>query len=178
MALTKCKECGEAVAGSARSCPHCGATRKRGLSCCGTVGCATLGIFLLIAFVGSWESEKRKPTPSPSSPRADDQVSTKREPRTSNTQRSVPRTPAWHEGGTLHKAVASEWLHAEYRNRLATSADFVAVARNFTSMEELRGAAIEMEACITQAAPAASARQRVNELAAVCEILLTHQSGQ
>ena len=31
----------------------------------------------------------------------------------------------WYEGGTLHKSTVSEWKNASYRNKLATSADWV-----------------------------------------------------
>ncbi|AQW73427.1 hypothetical protein E4T96_14325 [Shigella flexneri] len=36
----------------------------------------------------------------------------------------------WYEGGTLHKANALEWQKASYKNKLATSADFIAVLYN------------------------------------------------
>ncbi len=42
---------------------------------------------------------------------------------------SYKRTPAnrhWYEGGTLHKARIRDWMRADYRNKLATCADFVA----------------------------------------------------
>lgn len=59
MALTKCKECGNEIAKSAKACPKCGAPVKR--TGCLTMGLAIfLGLAVLGGIVGSCEESKRK----------------------------------------------------------------------------------------------------------------------
>ena len=45
---------------------------------------------------------------------------------TYSTSKPVP-TKKWFEGGTLHNATIGEWNSATYANKLATSADWLAV---------------------------------------------------
>lgn len=84
----------------------------------------------------------------------------------------------WYEGGTLHNASDSDWLGASDANRLATASDFVAKLKdkfglaNATSMDQFRGPAEQMNACLTEAAKARSGRS-VSELASVCVLMLT-----
>lgn len=40
----------------------------------------------------------------------------------------LPKARSWHEGGTLHGASVDDWWKAPVWNRVATSADFAAVA--------------------------------------------------
>jgi len=47
-------------------------------------------------------------------------------PKPNQSYAMPPSGPkAWYSGGTLHSATMAEWRTATYRNRLATSADFV-----------------------------------------------------
>ena len=80
----------------------------------------------------------------------------------------------WNEGGSLHKATAEQWLAATAENRLATASDFVAATKsrfNFKNMTELQAYSIQMEACISKAAPAEPS-QPVSGLAVTCALLL------
>jgi hypothetical protein len=54
----------------------------------------------------------------------------------------------WYQGGTLHKSTGREWHAATYRNRLATSADFVARAKAASTRRELLVRAVGLERCI------------------------------
>lgn len=58
---------------------------------------------------------------------------------------SIGREKKWYEGGDLHRAVIGEWKAATYENKLATSADMVANIKQFSSMEEMKSAAEELE---------------------------------
>lgn len=51
MAMTSCNECGQPVARSAESCPHCGAFRRRRTSPVTWLVAALLGIPLAIAII-------------------------------------------------------------------------------------------------------------------------------
>jgi len=54
---------------------------------------------------------------------------TKRNPYKSNTSTpKVKAAPKWYEGGTLRKATVGEWKKASARDKLATCADYVAIA--------------------------------------------------
>jgi hypothetical protein len=80
----------------------------------------------------------------------------------------------WYEGGSLHKSTDSEWLAATPENRLATSSDFVAAAKDrfqFNNMDELKMFSIQMNSCITEAAQAKSG-QTAASLAATCALLI------
>lgn len=79
----------------------------------------------------------------------------------------------WYEGGTLHKATARQWNAATYRNRLATSADFIAAAKAASDMKELRARAAGLERCISEGTDDPRLQDlRVSEVAAACIILL------
>ncbi len=84
-----------------------------------------------------------------------------------------PTSPKWYEGGTLHKVTAQAWHKASYRNRLATSADFIAAAKAAPNMPELRKRAEELEQCITEGTAGTDFKAlKVSEAAASCTILL------
>ena len=52
------------------------------------------------------------------------------QPVSNQTTKVASQTKKWHEGGTLHKATALAWQTAEYNNKLATCADFIARLHN------------------------------------------------
>jgi len=56
------------------------------------------------------------------------------------TTRPVQRDD-WYQGGTLHQKSAAEWNAASARDRLATSADFVAKVSRPSSMDDLKAKA-------------------------------------
>lgn len=87
----------------------------------------------------------------------------------------VPIAPErkWYEGGDLHQASIGQWKAGTYENRLATSADMIANVKQFSSVEEMRSAAEELEKCISKTAEGAEAeQQRVTEVAAACALLM------
>lgn len=58
--LVKCRTCGQQIASSAKTCPHCGAKQKR-TGCCGFVVIAVILIFAVGMFlVNSPEAKKRQ----------------------------------------------------------------------------------------------------------------------
>jgi hypothetical protein len=84
---------------------------------------------------------------------------------------------AWYVGGTLHSATLAQWHSANYENRLATCADFVAAAckaeveRDFSI---LKPRATALESCITTATSGIDGIQdhKVADYAAACLIEL------
>jgi len=84
----------------------------------------------------------------------------------------------WYEGGSLHKATLSQWSAAPYRNKLATSGDFVAGMRdkinvNTQTIEDVKTYAVHMVKCINEVAiDPKLGRQKVSEIAAGCAILM------
>jgi hypothetical protein len=82
----------------------------------------------------------------------------------------------WYAGGNLSRASIGEWKAATYENKLATSADMVATLKKFSSMDEMKAAAVELEQCVSKVAEGPQAeQQRVNEVAAACAILLGYR---
>lgn len=85
--------------------------------------------------------------------------------------------PEWYSGGTLQQATLSEWRSGSSRDRLASSADFAAVAArqqnmNLRSMDELRPIAVNLERCISATGrDGAADSMRVSEVAAACILL-------
>jgi len=57
----------------------------------------------------------------------------------------------WYSGGTLHQATIDDWKTASDKNKLATSADMMAVVDNTVSMDELRARAESLKDCIDEA---------------------------
>ena len=51
---------------------------------------------------------------------------------------AVPVTQNWYEGGTLHRAPVRTWLASPYRDRLATSADLLALNMQLAGWPHLR----------------------------------------
>lgn len=81
----------------------------------------------------------------------------------------------WYEGGTLHKATGKEWHAATYRNRLATSADFLAAAKAAADMVELRARAAGLERCITEGTDSPKLQKlQVPDVAVACIVLLEY----
>ena len=87
----------------------------------------------------------------------------------------------WFEGGTLHRATPAEWLRAPYRDRLATSADFmVAIFKNsgtvLDSPAQLRIPAVELEKCISEVVVTDVANElstaKMYAIAAICGMRL------
>jgi hypothetical protein len=100
----------------------------------------------------------------------------------SSTSGSTASAPAsiekkgWYEGGNLHRALIGEWKAATYENRLVTSSDMVANLNKFSSVEEMKTAATELEQCVSKAAEGAQTeQQRVSEVAAACALLLGYR---
>lgn len=85
---------------------------------------------------------------------------------------------AWYIGGTLHKKTGADWLAATTANRLATAADMAITFKdkfgleNMTSMDELKGPAIQMMTCLDEAFKG-DPSQEVSAIGAMCMILLT-----
>lgn len=81
----------------------------------------------------------------------------------------------WYAGGTLHNATLGDWADASRHNRLATAADFAAtiLEERISSISDLETPALQMEACITEAARERStAAIQVSEVGAACAVLL------
>lgn len=86
----------------------------------------------------------------------------------------------WYEGGTLNGVTPQEWLAANARNRLATSADlFAKMARKVKPElidqipdaqfnDQMKSYAQELEACITDSIQGMEAKITVNQPAAMC----------
>src|SRR3978361_1918702 len=65
---------------------------------------------------------------------------------------TIEKEKEWYEGGDLHRALIGHWKVATYNDRLATSADMVANLKNFSSTDEMKSAAVELEQCISKVA--------------------------
>ena len=86
----------------------------------------------------------------------------------------------WYENGTLHRSTVAEWNRATYANKLATAADMAlaspkikALVKNSGSVDTLRPFAIELVACVNEAAAGQGyASMSVAKLAASCMILM------
>lgn len=98
----------------------------------------------------------------------------------------------WYEGGTLTNVGALEWQVATYQNKLASSADVVAlmyqknmlnsaIASSINSVDDLKPHAIELSTCIEAATKADPdpkknknmyANQTVNTFAALCVLTM------
>jgi len=89
----------------------------------------------------------------------------------------------WYSGGNLSKKKISDWAIASYRNRLATSADFVSVwightrddpARYFANGQKLlKEKAVSLERCITLTTNNTSLfdKTSVSNIASICLVL-------
>ncbi|MBK1693163.1 hypothetical protein CKO09_00185 [Chromatium weissei] len=89
----------------------------------------------------------------------------------------------WYEGGTLHRATIEKWIASDYKDRLATSADFfVSISRKENPrlldgvgsifLEKIKVHATELEKCISEigAEPKVSHGFLAAELGAMCYI--------
>ena len=54
------------------------------------------------------------------------------------TEEPTAPVQEWYEGGTLHRAPVRTWLTAPYRDRLATSADLLALNMQLSGWPHLR----------------------------------------
>ena len=92
--------------------------------------------------------------------------------------------PRWFEGGTLRHKTVRAWRKASHRNRLATSAGFVATLATSNgptsfSMSDLKKVAPLLEACISSIAESKTPKipgrsdMEVDEVAAICIHSLT-----
>lgn len=88
-----------------------------------------------------------------------------------------PISEEWYKGGTLHKATVKQWNSATQKNKLATCADFVAVADNTVSMTELKRRATNLMNCINEATRGLDElnNDKVSEMATVCIITLGYR---
>ncbi|MCH7492948.1 hypothetical protein IID19_05200 [Patescibacteria group bacterium] len=81
----------------------------------------------------------------------------------------------WYTGGTLHKDTIADWKVSNNENKLATSADMMAVVDNTVSMDELRIRAEALTECIDEATDIDEMvidESRVSEVGALCIISL------
>ena len=114
---------------------------------------------------------------TPKTARANQSASASPRPSAPNSYSSSSRLE-WYEGGALHRVTLGRWASAPYRDRLATSADFVATSletngKRPRSMDDLKSQAINLELCITATAGDGEEDQlKVAEIAALCWILL------
>ena len=115
----------------------------------------------------------------------------KQQIETEKEYKSIPRVPPrnksqgtsnvdkeWYQGGTLHKSMAFQWKQAEYRNKLATAADWVSGSmrqKGYTpkSMDEIKKKAKELLICVEEAIDEPKIMDiRMVEVAVVCMILM------
>lgn len=90
---------------------------------------------------------------------------------------NVSTSDKWYEGGTLHKATVGQWKNATEKNKLATCADFAAVADNTVSMTELKSRALNLMNCINEATRGLDElnNEKVASIASMCSITLGYQ---
>lgn len=111
---------------------------------------------------------------------------------------STSQEQPWYEGGTLQNATSAQWQAADFRNRLATSADFIVVLSyekrgnvyvnkktgavvSSVDMHEIEAPATALETCISGGAKGATSAGEVadvRELAAICSVLEEHPEWQ
>jgi hypothetical protein len=113
-------------------------------------------------------------------------------PRTNGPVASS-REPEWYESGTLHDATLADWIRADSRNQLATTADWAArmlrdKGRRIGSIDELLPPSYEIQNCLRAGtikepgAPAASWNRilrttKAVEAAALCITMLESLPG-
>ncbi len=85
----------------------------------------------------------------------------------------------WYENGSLHRGSVTDWNRATYANKLATAADWSITipqiekkVKKSGSVDTVRPFAIELVACINEAATAAGKDKKVSEIAAMCMIVM------
>jgi len=89
---------------------------------------------------------------------------------------SAKETKQWFEGGTLHKALVTEWNSSTIANQLATSADWLLatdqgkeVAKADLSAMALKLLSIELASCVDEIAISPTMqKETANKVAAVC----------
>lgn len=163
MALKNCPECKSLVSNEATTCPHCGYKLKKKMGCFSWIGIIILIIISLVII----------------------ELATQK--KGSESSRNYTNE-AWYIGGNLHKASVYKWIGATYKNKLATSGDFVVkalggsayCAANYT-FDEIKIKAIELEACISEVCKEkeeepkpVSASWQISEIAVVCLLQLRY----
>ena len=80
----------------------------------------------------------------------------------------------WYQGGTLHKANASEWRKGSDEDRLATAADWAAtlIEEKLTSIDDLKPYAENLLTCADEAIADTQIEVPMAQIAAVCWTLL------
>ena len=80
----------------------------------------------------------------------------------------------WYQGGTLHKANASEWRKGSDEDRLATAADWAAtlIEEKLTSIDDLKPYAENLLTCADEAIADTQIEIPMTQIAAVCWTLL------
>lgn len=88
-----------------------------------------------------------------------------------------PEPLRWYEGGTLHTSPAGDWLEASYRDKMATSADWVVTMRGADQYDGSVANAIPdakaLVTCLNEAlAGPVIPKDNLGTLAAVCGVLM------
>lgn len=113
MAIIKCKECKKEVSSSAKICPHCGIKDPGVGALQMLIGFIVLAVIIAVLVSTCSEDENSTTKQTNASVKS-----------VSDITKSVDLN--WYEGGTLHSSNALEWQKASYKNKLASSADFLA----------------------------------------------------
>ena len=94
-----------------------------------------------------------------------------------SSQSQKTKTKEWYEGGTLHRAIISDWINATDQNKLATCANFMATVDNTVSMTELKRRATQLKNCIDETIKGLEStnNESVAEIASACTILLGYK---
>lgn len=101
-------------------------------------------------------------------PRARDDVS----PHPLTGQQRSPEEQKWYSGGTLHKAMSSEWRRATAKNKLATAADWAIsqFEKGSVTPEQLKPYAEQLVECADGVASDPDIEVRMTDVAAMCWI--------
>lgn len=163
MALKNCPECKSLVSNEATTCPHCGYKLKKKMGCLSWIGIIILIIISLVII----------------------ELATQK--NGSESSRNYTNE-AWYKGGNLHNASIYKWRGATYKNKLATSGDFVVIAlggstycaANYT-LDEIKIKAIELESCISEVCKEkegesipSSTSWKISDIATVCLLQLRY----
>ena len=154
----------------------------------------TVPVIVFLVLVAWWASLPTPPT-KPTSPSDGAQpvyygpdgkeiaasVAAKQRGKGDAVSKLARQQPRWFEGGTLRNKTVRAWRKASHRNRLATSAGFIATVVTSNgptsfSMSDLKKVAPLLEVCISSIAESKTPERNdieVNEVAAICIHSLT-----